>query len=293
MIVVTLSKVPDSLRGDLTQWCQEIQTGIYVGNPNAKIRDLLWQRICQNIGSGEATLVYSVNNELGYGIKTNRKDCQVRDYDGLPFLVHLATSSVKAKPGFSKAAKFRKIELTRKKKLKQATNRYNFVVLDIETTGLNLEKDQILSIGAVRVFDNTVSKFYREIKVKKKIPTNISKLTGLTNNILNKEGVDLDQATREFIRFIKGLPLLGYNINFDINFLEKPISGINRLKVNNEVIDLMSVVKKNEKFLDDYQLSTVLHHYNILNEKPHQALSDAKATYELALKLLKNGNFHL
>ena len=32
MIVITLSKVPMSLRGDLTKWCQEVQTGVYVGN---------------------------------------------------------------------------------------------------------------------------------------------------------------------------------------------------------------------------------------------------------------------
>ena len=38
MIVITLSKTPASLRGDLTKWCQEIQTGIYVGNVNAKVR---------------------------------------------------------------------------------------------------------------------------------------------------------------------------------------------------------------------------------------------------------------
>lgn len=293
MIVITLSKVPDSLRGDLTQWCQEIQTGVYVGNPNAKIRDLLWQRVCRNIGSGEATLVYSVNNELGYGIRTNRKDCQVKDYDGLPFLVHLASPPINIEPGFSKAAKFRKIKLTRQKKLKQNSIKYNFVVLDLETTGLDLEKDQILSIGAVRVYDKIVSKFYRKIKVKKKIPTNISKLTGLTNNILNKEGVELDQALKEFIRFIRELPLLGYNVNFDISFLEKAISGMNLLKINNEVIDLMGIVKKNDKFLDDYQLSTVLHHYRIDNLKPHQALSDAIATYKLALKLLKNGSLQI
>ena len=40
MIVITLSKTPASLRGDLTKWCQEIQTGIYVGSVNAKVRDL-------------------------------------------------------------------------------------------------------------------------------------------------------------------------------------------------------------------------------------------------------------
>lgn len=41
MIVITLSKVPMSLRGDLTKWCQEVQTGVYVGNFSARIRDLL------------------------------------------------------------------------------------------------------------------------------------------------------------------------------------------------------------------------------------------------------------
>ncbi len=45
MIVITLTKVPNSLRGDLTKWYQEIQTGVYVGNVTAKIRDELWNRI--------------------------------------------------------------------------------------------------------------------------------------------------------------------------------------------------------------------------------------------------------
>ena len=45
MIVITLSKVPVSLRGDLTKWCQKVQTGVYVGNFNSKIRNLLWDKI--------------------------------------------------------------------------------------------------------------------------------------------------------------------------------------------------------------------------------------------------------
>ena len=69
MIVITLSKTPASLRGDLTKWCQEIQTGIYVGNVNAKVRDLLWKRVQKNIGQGEATLVY-----MNLGILFERLD---------------------------------------------------------------------------------------------------------------------------------------------------------------------------------------------------------------------------
>lgn len=49
MIVITLSKVPMSLRGDLTKWCQEVQTGVYVGNFSARIRDLLWERITSRL----------------------------------------------------------------------------------------------------------------------------------------------------------------------------------------------------------------------------------------------------
>jgi len=47
MTVVTLSKVPYSLRGDLSKWMQEIATGVYVGNFNTRIREELWKRIKQ------------------------------------------------------------------------------------------------------------------------------------------------------------------------------------------------------------------------------------------------------
>ena len=49
MIVITLTKVPPALRGDLTKWCQEIQTGVYVGNVTARVREKLWERIMRNI----------------------------------------------------------------------------------------------------------------------------------------------------------------------------------------------------------------------------------------------------
>ncbi|MEK1331399.1 type I-E CRISPR-associated endoribonuclease Cas2, partial [Limosilactobacillus fermentum] len=80
MIVIALSKVPASLRGDLTKWCQEIQTGIYVGRFSARIRDLLWERIQKNIGNGEATIVYTTNNELGYAFRSTGEDREVVNY---------------------------------------------------------------------------------------------------------------------------------------------------------------------------------------------------------------------
>lgn len=61
--VITLKKVPPSLRGDLTKWMQEIATGVYVGNFNSKVRENLWKRVIDNVKEGEATICYSADRK--------------------------------------------------------------------------------------------------------------------------------------------------------------------------------------------------------------------------------------
>ena len=68
--VITLKKVPNSLRGDLTRWMQEIATGVYVGNFNSRVREALWQRITDTVGEGEATMSFAFRNEIGYSFQT-------------------------------------------------------------------------------------------------------------------------------------------------------------------------------------------------------------------------------
>lgn len=63
--VITLKSVPPSLKGDLTRWMQEIDTGVYVGNFNTRIRENLWQRVCKQVGRGEATMSFAVVMNLG------------------------------------------------------------------------------------------------------------------------------------------------------------------------------------------------------------------------------------
>lgn len=111
MIVITLTKVPKSLKGDLTKWYQEIQTGVYVGNVSARVRDALWDRIMENIGRGEATMVYNAQNELGYRFRTTRRDRQVVDFDGIPLMMHLKEATGSVKHGFSDAAKFHRTKV--------------------------------------------------------------------------------------------------------------------------------------------------------------------------------------
>lgn len=292
MIVITLSKTPNSLRGDLTKWCQEIQTGVYVGNVNAKVRDLLWERVEKNIGSGEATLVYNTNNELGYTFKTTRKDRKVVDFDGIPFLMRVDTMPDTVL-GFSTAARFHKAHKVNASSKKNWTDigskLRRFVAIDLETTGLNAEKNNILSMAAVK-YDEKIEVFYKLIKEVDHVPANISKITGLTPNILHANGASLKSALEDLKVFMEDRVIVGYNLPFDMSFLENECKNLNIPFPSNIAKDLLPIVKRKNKFLDNYHLNTVLKNYDIKNEQPHHADSDAKSTWYLAKKLLEENS---
>lgn len=285
MIVITLTKTPPALRGDLTRWCQEIQTGVYVGDVSARVRDKLWERVQTNIGNGEATLVYNTNNEQGYAFKTTRKSRQVVDLDGMLFVKHVVNQDTVVH-GFSNAAKFHKAHKAERMRASAAAEKQiDFVAVDIETTGLSTESDQILSIGAVK---DDGTEFYRLIKQDLDIPKKIEELTGITSEILNKKGVPLQDALGELTDFIGDMPIVGYNFRFDSAFLNRDYRKCGMQELKNKIKDLLPVVKRKEKFLDNYKLQTVLSNYGIENKVPHNAVSDARATKELAMKLIKN-----
>lgn len=297
MIVITLTKTPASLRGDLTKWCQEIQTGVYVGNFSSRIREQLWERILKNIGNGEATLVYNTNNELGYTFRTTRKDREVVYYDGIPLMMHIVPNKITVKHGFSKAAKYQRSKNFVKKNSNKSTSettKSKLVSLDLETTGLYAERDKIIAIGAVkRNADNKLIDFYRLINIKDNVPHKITELTGLNTAQLEKDGIDLGDALKQLKNFIGHGIILGYNLPFDADFLMEACKDTKQTEITNSMKDLMPIVKSTNIFLDNYKLETVLKEYGIEDKQKHNALSDAKATFELADKLNKNGSLKI
>ena len=58
-----MTNCPPRLRGDLSKWLCEINTGVYVGNVSSRVRDAVWDRVCQNLKNGQATLVYTAAGE--------------------------------------------------------------------------------------------------------------------------------------------------------------------------------------------------------------------------------------
>ncbi|XJS11050.1 type I-E CRISPR-associated endoribonuclease Cas2e [Aerococcaceae bacterium WGS1372] len=292
LTVITLKKVPASLRGDLTKWMQEIAQGVYVGNFNKKIREQLWERVTQNVATGEATMSYAYRNEIGYQFETFNTDRKVIDYDGVPLVMLRAPDTVNEDSnlnyGFSNASKFRKARKysTNKVQTKEA-KLLNYVVVDIETTGLDYKACDIIEIGAVKVESGEISKFQKLINIGKEIPETITELTGITHGLLDSKGVRVSDALNEFVEFVGDFDIVDYGIDYDVTFLNETLKKLDQKVLTNKVYDLMRFVKKEKLFLSDYKLQTALGGYEISDKVTHRALEDAELIYQLSIKVNK------
>lgn len=281
--VITLKKVPNSLRGDLTRWMQEIATGVYVGNFNSRVREALWQRIIDTVGDGEATMSFAFRNEIGYSFQTINAARQVVDYDGIPLVLlpsendEERDSSITA--GFSNASKMHRARRVASPNIDNVQREYVF--LDIETTGLDVEKDRIIEVGSIKVSGEKEVMFQRLIKTEIEVPDVIENLTGINGSKLSSEGIELKQCIAEFMEFIGKSDLIGYNIRFDIKFLNKALSDLALAPIHNKTIDLMQEAKKQNMFQINYKLETTLREYGIDQTVQHRALEDAELIYRL------------
>ena len=84
--VLVLTNCPPKLRGDMTKWFVEINTGVYVGNISKRIREELWKRICDNIKNGQATMVFHSNNEQQMDFYVHNTTWEPVDFDGIKLM---------------------------------------------------------------------------------------------------------------------------------------------------------------------------------------------------------------
>lgn len=108
MMVLVVSACPAGLRGDLTKWLMEISSGVFVGRPSARVRDLIWERTTELSKDGRAILVYNANNEQGMEFRTHRPEWHPTDFDGLTLMVRPHKKELSRRKGWSNARRFRK-----------------------------------------------------------------------------------------------------------------------------------------------------------------------------------------
>ena len=282
MTVVTLSSCPPSLRGDLTLWLQEINTGTFVGNVNARVRDLLWERIQKTIRSGRATMVYSAKNEQGMEFRIHNGTWTVVNYDGIKMVKR--PLGVKTNPADGKAIQkdqeVPKVNVIPEKAIYPKT----FVVIDLETTGLKPESAKIIEIGAIRVVNGDVLDNMECFVHAAEIPEYIEKMTGITSDML-KNGLDEKEAMPKLKEFIGNFPVVAHNVKFDLDFIRAACerSGIEWNDPLN--FDTVKIAREKIPGMQSYKLENLLEHFQLPHEHLHRALNDSRAVHALYCKL--------
>lgn len=129
-----------------------------------------------------------------------------------------------------------------------------YVTIDIETTGLNLENDEIIELAVCKVRNKRIiDTFTSFVKPKKPIHEVVTEVTGITNEML-KDADTIDIVLNKLVDFIGNLPIVVHNANYVMDF----IKANTNIKIENEVIDTLTLSKKKLPHLKVYTMKSIL-----------------------------------
>ena len=150
-----------------------------------------------------------------------------------------------------------------------------FVVFDIETTGLSVLTSQIIEIGAVKIKSGKVIERFNEfVDPCVPIPEIITELTGINDDMV--KGADkIDVVLRQFLDFIGDRLLIAHNANFDISFIRKASRDLG-YAFSNPYLDTVTLSRYLNSDLKSHKLDAVAKYYNLGDFNHHRACDDAE-----------------
>jgi CRISPR-associated protein Cas2 len=297
MIAISLTDCPAALRGDLTKWLLEIDTGVFVGQVSARVREQLWQRVQKSARNGRATMVFNSNTEQGLDFKVHNSNWLPIDFDGLKLILRPASPKITTiRPGYSKASRFLMARRASKRRNRQTEQQSGpgqgptgaYAVVDLETTGLNPEKDAIIMLSALKVVPGQADSVFESfVRTDIPIAAQITKLTGISSETLVAKGKELKDVMGEFTAFTEGCKLVAHNISFDLAFLGAARKKLQLKPLVNETIDTLALARKKLHKLKDHKLATVAQYFGINAAGMHNASTDCAITKEVYERLIK------
>ena len=166
------------------------------------------------------------------------------------------------------------------------------VVLDTETTGMDPRKDEVLSIGAVKVRGNRIllsDAFEAWLKPKGKISEESIKIHGIRRVDLER-GEEPEAVIPRLLDFVGNRPLAGYYIRFDQRMLSAYTRKILGVDLPNELIELSEMYyrryrKSSPHEFVDLKFDTIMETLDLPRLGKHDALNDAVMSALIYLKL--------
>ena len=165
----------------------------------------------------------------------------------------------------------------------------DYVVVDIETTGISSTQNEIIEIGAIKVRNHEVIETFDVlIKASAPLPPFIVELTGINDEMLEVEGICAIDAFSQFLAFVEDAIIVGHNVNFDINFLYDHILNQLGVVLCNDYIDTLRLSRK---YLQDkvynHKLGTLTKYFGFCYDGAHRGLADCFFTYQVYNALIE------
>lgn len=156
-------------------------------------------------------------------------------------------------------------------------NKYvsEYVVFDLETTGISTAYDAVVEISAVRVKDGAaVEEFGTLVNPKRPMPFSASMVNGITDEMLKSAPV-FEEVLARFLEFAGDNVLVGHNIHtFDMKFIYRDSKEFYGKLPDNDYVDTLTLARQYVSGLSHYRLVDLAQHYGISPEGAHRALND-------------------
>lgn len=153
-----------------------------------------------------------------------------------------------------------------------------YVCLDLETTGLSPQYDEIIEICAIKIDSGKeIERFQTLVKPENEIDEYISELTGITNELV-ADAPHIKDVLPSLIDFLSDWVIVGHNVNFDINFVYDNCLEYMNSYFKNDFVDTMRLSRKVVPALKHHRLEDLVKYFNIEIEGAHRAAYDCTAT---------------
>jgi len=170
----------------------------------------------------------------------------------------------------------------------------HFIVMDLETTGLDSRRHEIIEIGAIRANRDSSehTTFQAFVQPIGKVPKAITKLTGITQGMLDENGEPLKKVLQEFSEFAGNLRIVTYNADFDMAFLHAAAirSGCG-LTFRNPVSCALKMARRAWPGRRSYKLADLSRDGGLSQSDSHRAIGDCLRTltvYTAAVDILQS-----
>ena len=167
----------------------------------------------------------------------------------------------------------------------------DYVVFDLETTGISRVYDEVVEISAVKVRGGkVVDEFSTLVNPGRHIPSGASQVNGITDQMV-AHAPRFVKVLQEFLDFTEGYPLVGHNIaSFDMKFICRDAEKYYGSVPVNDYIDTLPLARKHLPNLSHHKLTDLASYYGLTTDGAHRALNDCRMNqqvYECMVKEMR------